>query len=48
VIEVRGLAKRNGDVLAVGPGFLLRNTAGGLVSVFLLMLLLPVLLPQFG
>ncbi|MGN9809252.1 hypothetical protein ACTMSW_07825 [Micromonospora sp. BQ11] len=37
-----------GTVLAVGLGFLLRNTAGGLVSVFLLMLVLPVLLPQFG
>jgi len=37
-----------GTALAVGLGFVLRNTAGGLVSVFLLMLLLPVLLPQFG
>jgi ABC-2 type transport system permease protein len=37
-----------GTSLAVGLGFLLRNTAGALVTVFLLMLLLPVLLPQFG
>ena len=37
-----------GTVLAVGLGFLLRNTAGALVTVFLLMLVLPLLLPQFG
>ncbi len=37
-----------GTTLAVGLGFLLRNTAGTLVSVFLLMLVLPILLPQFG
>ncbi len=37
-----------GAALAVGLGFVLRNTAGALVAVFLLMLLLPVLLPQFG
>jgi hypothetical protein len=37
-----------GTALAVGLGFVLRNTAGALVTVFLLMLLLPVLLPQFG
>jgi hypothetical protein len=37
-----------GTALAVGLGFLLRSTAGALVSVFLLLLLLPVLLPQFG
>lgn len=37
-----------GTALAVGLGFVLRNTAGGLVSLFLLMLVLPVLLPQFG
>lgn len=37
-----------GTSLAVGLGFLLRSTAGGLVSVFLLMLVLPLLLPQFG
>ncbi|MGS2619867.1 hypothetical protein ACVCAH_36125 [Micromonospora sp. LZ34] len=37
-----------GTALAVGLGFLLRNTAGALVAVFLLMLVLPLLLPQFG
>ncbi len=37
-----------GTALAVGLGFLLRNTAAALVTVFLLMLLLPLLLPQFG
>jgi ABC-2 type transport system permease protein len=37
-----------GACLAVGLGFALRNTAGGLVSLFLLMLVLPILLPQFG
>jgi hypothetical protein len=37
-----------GTALAVGLGFVLRNTAGALVTLFLLMLLLPVLLPQFG
>lgn len=34
--------------LAAGLGFVLRNTAGGLVAVFLLILLLPLVLPQFG
>ncbi|HWG98185.1 MAG TPA: hypothetical protein VNV66_02430 [Pilimelia sp.] len=37
-----------GTLLAVGLGFVLRNTAGALVAVFLLMLVLPLLLPQFG
>ena len=37
-----------GTALAVGLGFLLRNTAGALVTVFLVMLLLPLLLPPFG
>jgi hypothetical protein len=37
-----------GTALAVGLGYLLRNTAGGLVTTFLLMLVLPLLLPQFG
>ncbi len=37
-----------GASLAVGLGFLLRSTAGVLVSIFLLMLVLPVFLPQFG
>ncbi len=34
--------------LAVGLGFLLRNTAAALVTVFLLLLVLPGLLPQLG
>ena len=33
---------------AAGLGFVLRNTADGLVAVFLLILLLPLILPQFG
>ena len=37
-----------GTALAVGLGFLLRNTAGALVTCFLLMLVLPLFLPQFG
>jgi ABC-2 type transport system permease protein len=37
-----------GTSLAVGIGLLLRNTAGALVAVFLLMLVLPLLLPAFG
>jgi hypothetical protein len=37
-----------GAVLAVRLGFLLRNAAGALISVFLLMLVLPLLLPLFG
>ncbi|MBE2314961.1 hypothetical protein DVA67_003180 [Solirubrobacter sp. CPCC 204708] len=37
-----------GTLLSVGLGFLLRSTAGGLVGVFLLLLVLPALLPQFG
>lgn len=37
-----------GSSLAVGLGFLLRSTAGALVLVFLLMLVLPVLLPNLG
>jgi ABC-2 type transport system permease protein len=32
----------------VGLGFVLRSTAGALVSVFLLVLVLPLVLPQFG
>ncbi len=36
-----------GTLLAAGLGFLLRSTAGSLVSVFLLILVLPRLLPQF-
>ena len=50
-LEVLGtiaLVIASGTALAAGLGFLLRNTAGVLVSVFLLMLVLPILLPQFG
>ena len=34
--------------MTVGLGFLFRSTAGGLVAVFLLMLVLPLVLPLFG
>lgn len=37
-----------GALFAAGLGFLLRSTAGALVGVFLLFLVLPLLLPQFG
>ncbi|MDT0276683.1 hypothetical protein [Blastococcus goldschmidtiae] len=37
-----------GSVLAVGAGLLLRSTAAGLATVFLLQLVLPLLLPSFG
>ena len=37
-----------GTTLAAGLGFLLRNTAGGLVTVFLLMLVLPIMLGNLG
>ena len=37
-----------GSLLAAGLGFLLRSTAGALVGVFLLVLVLPVVLPAFG
>jgi hypothetical protein len=37
-----------GSALAVGLGFLLRNTAAGLLSVVLLLLVLPGLVPQLG
>jgi ABC-2 type transport system permease protein len=48
VLGTLALVFASGTALAVGLGFLLRNTAGGLVTVFLVMLLLPILLPQFG
>ena len=48
VLGTVGFVFAAGTALAVGLGFLLRNTAAALVTVFLLMLLLPVLLPQFG
>ncbi|WP_447006771.1 hypothetical protein ACRAKI_10015 [Saccharothrix isguenensis] len=37
-----------GAAFAIGLGFLLRNIAGALVTVFLLMLVLPLMLPNFG
>lgn len=37
-----------GSLITVGLGFLFRSTAGGLITVFLVMLVLPLLLPQFG
>jgi ABC-2 type transport system permease protein len=37
-----------GALIATGLGFLLRSTAGALASVFLLMLVLPLMLPAFG
>ncbi|MFI9010911.1 hypothetical protein ACIGNX_27105 [Actinosynnema sp. NPDC053489] len=37
-----------GAAFALGLGFVLRNTAGTLVAVFLLMLVLPLVLPNFG
>lgn len=37
-----------GGVLTVGVGLLLRSTAGALVAIFLLMLVLPIVFPQFG
>jgi len=37
-----------GAAVAVGLGFVLRNTAGTLVTVFLLMLVLPIMLPNLG
>lgn len=47
-IETVAVVLAAGTLMAVGLGFLLRHTAGTLVSVFLLMLVLPILLPQFG
>jgi ABC-2 type transport system permease protein len=37
-----------GALIAAGLGFLLRSTAGALASIFLLMLVLPLVLPTFG
>jgi hypothetical protein len=48
VLGTIALVVAAGTGLAAGLSFLLRNTAGVLVSVFLLMLVLPILLPQFG
>jgi len=48
VLATAGFVFAAGTLLAAGLGFLLRSTAGGLVAVFLLVLVLPLLLPQFG
>lgn len=56
-LEARGLAGSlvgvagvlaAGSLIAAGLGFLLRSTAGALATVFLLMLVLPLVLPAFG
>lgn len=48
ILGAVGVVFGAGTLLAIGLGFLLRNTAGALVAVFLLILILPILLPQFG
>lgn len=48
VVATTGHVFASGCALAVGLGFLLRSTAGALISVFLLILVLPLVLPQFG
>jgi ABC-2 type transport system permease protein len=48
VLATVGFVFGTGTLLAVGIGFLLRSAAAALVSVFLLILVLPLLLPQFG
>ncbi|GAA5109639.1 ABC transporter permease [Alloalcanivorax gelatiniphagus] len=47
VVGTTGIVFAAGAGLAAGLGFVLRSTAGALVSVFLLVLLLPLVLPQF-
>lgn len=47
-VSTIALVLAGGTLLAVGLGFLLRSTAAALVSVFLLLLVLPGLLPQLG
>ena len=46
VLGAVALVVSAGSALAVGLGFLLRSTAGVLVTVFLVMLVLPVMLPN--
>lgn len=48
VVGTVGIVFATGAALAAGLGFVLRSTAGALISVFLLMLLLPLVLPQFS
>lgn len=47
VVGTAGIVFGAGSALAAGLGFMLRSTAGALISVFLLVLLLPLALPQF-
>ena len=47
VVGTAGLVFCAGSALAAGSGFMLRSTAGALIAVFLLVLLLPLALPQF-
>ena len=46
VLATVALVVAAGSLLGVGLGFLLRSTAGVLVSVFLVMLVLPIMLPN--
>ena len=48
VVGTVGIVFAAGAALAAGSGFVLRSTAGALIAVFLLMLLLPLVLPQFS
>lgn len=48
VVGTVGLVFAAGCALSAGLGFVLRSTAGALITVFLVMLLLPLVLPQFG
>ena len=47
VVGTTGFVFGAGSALAAGLGFMLRSTAGALIAVFLLVLLLPLALPQF-
>jgi len=47
VVGTAGIVFGAGTALAAGLGFALRSTAGALITVFLLVLLLPLALPQF-
>lgn len=47
VVGTTGIVFGAGSALAAGLGFMLRSTAGALIAVFLLVLLLPLALPQF-
>jgi ABC-2 type transport system permease protein len=47
LVGTTGIVFGAGSALAAGLGFMLRSTAGALIAVFLLVLLLPLALPQF-